>query len=108
MSGLELLAVDREHVVPHREVDPFLVGGPVPIDVRDAILAVRRLEFEAGVARAIDRWLWPSRRPGHAGVRRIQFADHLVREVVEEFHSQVLRVACQPEDVIDVHRSLGT
>ena len=85
VAGFDVLAVDRQDVVAVVDVDPILVGRTVAIDVRHAILAVRRLHLEAEVARRVDARHGDARRAGDAGVRRAQLADHRVGDVVDVF-----------------------
>ena len=85
VAGLDVLPIDGEHVVAVRDVDPVLVGRTVAIDVRHAILAVRRLELESQIARRVRARDVDARRAAHAGVRRVQLADHRVRDVVDVF-----------------------
>ncbi len=77
------LPVDGQHRVADLEAEPLLVGGAVAVDVRDPVGAAGRLDLEPEVPGRVLRGHLPARRPAHAHVRRVEFADHLVGDVVQ-------------------------
>ena len=84
VTGLELLSLEGQDVVPHRQIDPLVVGRSLRVDERHPVAPpLAGLHLEAQVAGPGVGGLGPGRRTRHAQVRGVELAQHLVGHVVE-------------------------
>src|SRR5207237_4655294 len=83
IAGFDLLAADRDQVITDADLHPILIGWSTFVNITDSIATPRpiRFEIDSQIAGRNSTSRAATRRRRGAGMRSIQFANHLVNDV---------------------------